>query len=252
MKTDPKKRIQGPLYRKAFRFFDKLVFSAICAAALWIPFRQNDSWMLICSAVLMSVLLLLILFDRKKAREEEMFRLETIKKTIRLEKLLLADDEKICAALHEPDLYFIRKTDAGESDLLAAVRNGNRCILFIGEADRFQPLIKLHAPDTRLIDARACMDSIGIECSDAEAIERLAALQKPRRKRIRFQDLPYNGRLRFILLGTLLFVLSYVWKYKIYYRLLAMACFVIPVISGTFGRLSKRANLGNFLDNAGK
>ena len=240
------------MYRKALRFFDRLIFSVICAAALWIPLRRNDYGMLACSAVLMSVLLLLVLIDRKRAKEAEIRRIETVKNTIRLEKLLLTDDEIVRKALHAPDLCFIRKTDAGESDLLDAVRNGKRCILLIGETERFRPLIDLHAPETRLIDARTCIDAIGLGCTEAEAIERLAALQKPDRKRICFHDLTHNGRLRFILLGILLLVLSLVWKHKIYYRLLSAVCFAIPMISGTFRRLSKHVNLGNFLDNADK
>ena len=251
MKKRKEQTERRPL-RVVFRVVDHIVFAAICAAAIRIPLRADDRVTLACAFVMFAVFTALIWIDRRTDRKKAACRLKETAEAIRIEKLLLKTDAEIRAALHEPGLVFIRRTDAGESDMLEAIRAGARCILVVRNAERFRLLIATHAPQTRLMEARDQLEALGVVCTEREAQARLKAAQKPRAKRLRLRSMGGGGAIRFFALGILLLVLSLAWKHKIYYRLLSAACFAASYLAGRFDLQNHHFIFGNHLDNIDK
>lgn len=238
--------------RRVLSVLDRLVFCALCAAAVLIPLQRHRYaavFAVLCGA---SVLLLLSALDKRAAKKEAgRIRAETAR-AIRLEKLLMLPDEAIRAALNEPSLLFLRSEHPSGAEILAALRSHPRVLAHLTDPAEIEPLIRAYSPETRLLDADALLNGLSLSCTEEEVDRRQSFASKKRRNPLRFSWHALGNRRKFLLLGTLLLVLSLVWKYKIYYRLLASLCFTMTAFSGGFGEQNRRRNFANFLDKREK
>ena len=252
MKNTSANKTHAPLAIRILKGIDSVVFSALLTAAVWIPFRGTAKITLACTLVFFSAALLLVWLDRTDRKRRERMRRSEAERAIRTERLLLLSDEEIRSALHMSDLIFIRRTDAGESDLLAAIKRRPACIAVPCETQSFRALLDTHAPQIRLIGLDELLCAAPVSCSEEEIDSRLHTAGKRLKWRFRPRALLHAGSFRLFALGILLLVLSLVWRYKIYYRLLSSACFTASVISGAFDARRSRRNFAIFLDNRGK
>lgn len=246
--------MQNPrnLLRRIPAALDRLAFSALCALAVLIPLRRHDRAALIAVLTFFAALLVLVALDRRRAAFAREVLYKETERAIRLEKLLLLPEDAIRTALDEPSLILLRSENPSVGEITEALRMRPRVLCVLSNPAPLKPLIETHAPGTRLIGADALLDAARISCTQKEIEDRLSAQRAARQKRRRFPIRLYGGAWRFLLLGTLLLVLSLLWKHKIYYRLLSCLSFGMSVISGTFGFQKQRRNLGFFLDKIDK
>ncbi len=236
------------LLKTTARILDLAVFGALLAASAALlvskPRNRTGLFLLILGAC---IPLLLILERRKAVRAEREERIRT-ENELRLEKILLMPDAEIAAALGETRIAWLRTERPGKMEILDAVRRRPRILICPGNTSEAETLLRRCAPEIRLIGRDELLRTVAPPCS-GEEIEARRTEKRQARKTDRtwlIRSLPVN---RYLWLGTLLLVLSFVSGYKIYYRAISSICLIFAVIRGVFDHQKVEKIFRFFLDN---
>ena len=252
MRTEQIPKRVRRILRLLWRMLDRLAFAALCTAAVLVPLRRRRYALVSAMLIGAAILSVLLALDRRNAKKEAARNRRETARTIRLEKLLLKSDAEIARTISEPSFVLLRSEHPSTGEVLSALRERPRCLAVLTDAERIAPLLAAYAPNTRLLDADALLRSAPVSCTESEVDRRLAAVQPKRKKPFRPSLFAITSRWKFLLLGTLLLVLSLAFRYKIYYRLLSAACFGMSAFSGLFAFQKQHRNFANFLDKREK
>ena len=214
---------------------DSFLFSFLAVLPLLSFFGtlKRLSAVLLVSGVFIAVLLFrmkgeqYLHIKKKRERAEEEY----------LERLLLMDDKTIGASLNREDFVFIRKADPDMFDILDAVRKGADAVGTIRLSKTAANLLSKYAPEISVIGLGEMIDAVFPDVS----------YRRHKYKKAFPSILMRSGK--YWLLGVVLFVLSFVLRHKIYFRILSSASMIIALVLGIFNVPNRWKNLRIFLDN---
>ena len=173
-----------------------------------------------------------MLFAHRRHKQEEEKRRRSVRRQIQFEKLMLVPDETLQETLDEPDLYVIRNKTIDQDNALDAIRSSAKSIACIGELNGTERLFRTYTPATKLISFDELVERVRPSCSGAEIEARLHP-QKKRRTGMRslFKNVSAN---KYLLLGIVLYALSFILPYQLYYRLIGSLCFGLSALTTVF------------------
>lgn len=217
---------------------DTLVFPAILSMWILLLFhikRQSFNIFCIYASVLISTILLRRYLvskrNQRSAKEEE--------KNRSVERLLLMRDETINDALGFDSFFLIRKQSPTSFDVLEAIRQKTAAIGILFHIPETDDLIRRYAPNTTVIEKE-------------ELLYRVFHISNGANKEGGFPYLLLQaGVNKYLLLGIVLFGLSFFVNTKIYYRALSSLCLIIAPFAGILSNRINNKNLRIFLDKMG-
>jgi hypothetical protein len=189
------------------------------------------------------IVLLAVHYVRANRLKEKGIRkeLEENEKRIMLRCLLKSDDE-LRDLLDLPDLYVIRSMHPDESDVIEAILSGAKVIGVSERTTEMEEVASLSEAQVSLVDLK----------------EKVFAHQSTPRKRKTNNIITntaghiyFGPNAKYYVLGAILFALSFLVKYKIYYRTATAVCLVLAGFFGVLGRLGRGKIFLEFLDKKG-
>lgn len=228
---------KSSLLIRVLKATDCALFAMLCAAGLWIPLRSEKKIFAASALLFLSVLIFLLLLDRRTRKRQIKNIREAVRNAIRIEKIMLLPDEEVQKTLIETDCVLIRRTDAGESDIVSALRQNPRMIAVPCDTDRFTSLIRTHAPHVRLIGREVLLKRFSVDCTEEEIETRM---QPNKKARIRFSIRIRGNQSKFFVLGGLFLLLSFIVRCPVYYRMLSSACFILGAFAALIGRTRQK------------
>lgn len=155
----------------------------------------------------------------------------------KLLKFFLKSDEEIQKDIRIKSLYIIRRTDPDEGDVIKAIRSGAK---FIGVAETkmwMTEIASLIGSDIQFIDLKL---RIKDSCRKGD-------------HHISFENLILwvGPEIKYAILGALLYVLSFVVRYKIYYRVFGAISLFFAGIIGVWRGRGRGKFFPEFLDKKG-
>ena len=231
------------------KLLDAVLFGALLSSSVLLLLRRSvhrrAAWIVLTAAIV----LLLLLIERKMEAVRQRKEREQIAQTIRTEKLLLMRDTDIERAIGERSFIWIRSQKPEPHEILQAIAKHPKALICMGNCKTAKTLLAAYAPQTRLIGEEELVRLIRPDVTEKEIVMRQ---KKPRDRRFskdrlrRLQHVPFN---RYLLLGTLLLVLSFLSKHKIYYRTISSICLFFALCKGLFEREKVAKKFRFFLDN---
>ena len=237
------------IWKAIRRCTDAVLFGGMLSASvlLLVP-HAKLSWMawLALTAAFMP---LLLLFDCRTEANRKRKERERIVQTIRTEKLLMMEDAQIRQAIGAGRIVCIRSLVPQKHEILQAIAQRPDVLICMGDGREAAALLRAYRKDARLINEAELLRLMQPDVSEEEIARRFEKTRgKPSVRTFlrRIMHVPVN---RYLLLGTLLLVLSFLGRYKIYYRLLSSACLLFGGIKGVLGREKVMKKFRFFLDN---
>ena len=231
-------RIEQYYRKKAFRnrsmagrAADLALFSAVVGLAVYILFHKHPFvWLLVCFAVA-ATLLLCVLFGRLRIQKtKERVRREAILDIQRDRLLLLPPDKR--DALLLPNEALLTKPIATVADILPYVGSAAQ-IVYVQRCDEaVDAFLERNEIELAIRPIDALFPRLPSDWEEAELERRILRSAKPIRRLTRADWKALLLRhSRFLYLGLVLLVLSFITKYTLYLRILAAFCFVLSAIS---------------------
>ena len=230
------------------RYADLMLFAALIISSIAVLTKQFSRRRAIMILAVFGVVLLIVLLDRVSERRKSKQKRQLIRNQILLEKLYLLKNEEIAKALGTERIKIIRSEKPGKWELLQAIAGQPEYLICQKKDRRIMDSAARFAPQTKVVSQWELIEVMNIECLEEEVSQRLSddRKEKPKHDLKRWiQSVRWN---RYLTLGILLLVLSFVTKYKIYYRVLASVCMIISTIRGLFNHQKSMNNLRFFLD----
>ena len=221
-----------PIIRRIVRSMDLLFCATVITLAVWIPFRRDHRAVALGILAFLGVLGIVLLFAQRKRRIEEAKKRKAVQRQIRFEKLMLVPDETMRERLNEPDLYVLRGQTLDSDSALAAIRSSARTVACVGDLNGTERLFQAYMPKTKLILLDELIERFRPSCSSEEIDARLRP-QKKKRPGLQ-QVLKTATGNKYLLLGILLYALSFILNYQIYYRLIGSLCFGLSALTTVF------------------
>lgn len=221
-----------PIVRRIIRWIDLVFCAVVITLTVWIPFRKDHRAIALGILAFLGVLGIILLLAQRKRRIEEAKKRKAVQRQIRFEKLMLVPNEAMRELLNEPDLYVLRGQSIDSDSALAAIRSNANTVVCVGDLNGTDHLFRAYAPQTKLISLDELIERFRPACSSQEIDERLRPHPK-KRPGIR-QILKTATGNKYLLLGILLYALSFILNYQIYYRLIGSLCFGLSALTTVF------------------
>lgn len=226
-----------PVVRRIVRSLDLLFCSVVITLTVWIPFRRDHRAIALGILAFVGVLGIILLFAYRKRRNEEAEKRKAVQREIQFEKLMLVTDETMQKSLHVSDLYVLRGKTIDPNSALAAIRSSARTVACVGDMNGTERLFQAYTPETKLISLDELIERLRPSCSSEEIDAHLRPNQR-KRPGIR-QILKTATGNKYLLLGILLYALSFILKYQLYYRLIGSLCFGLSALTTVFRHTGK-------------
>ncbi len=224
------------IFRRILIVSDSVLFSFLICLPAYVILHRSEKRTLI--GVLFCGILGIVLLLRvsSASRMEKKRRQEAIRRR-KTDLLFLMNDEALSDLTGKKRFILIRKEHPDRCDVLEAIRRGADAIGIMGSRKRFEDLIRSYSP------------AVTVYCT--EDLLRIADGKEPgkegedvgTRKQFAFRIDKY------LLLGILFFIASFLFGFKIYFRVSAGLCLILACFSGFLRNRDMRKNLWIFLDN---
>lgn len=243
----------GNIFRTALRhigtYLDMLIFIVLILLAVSVLIGRNAHHPAIMILLTAALLLVGVLINRRKEQKRKAEERLSIERDILTEKLFLLSDESLSNMLKEPNMIFIRRFRPDEGEVLSAIAKQPNLLICAVKDSKTEDLIRRQSPKTQLYDLIEAAAKAGILCTPMEIETRRNETQNTRKKALKSRLWTISGWNRYLMLGMLLLVLSFVTSHKIYYRLLSSACMIFMTIRLISDTQKKRNIFRFFLDN---
>ena len=226
------------LLKRVFQAADILIFSAFLTVSLLFLFRIRKKPILIL-CVFGFVLLLTVLTDACMRSRRKLKEKRKEEERQRTERLLLMSDEEIGSVLGVPSFYLIRREHPEPFDILEPIRLKKETIGILEHHVETDKLIKRYAQSATVIEKDEMMRRVfGSDPNDG-------------RKKTVFGFMEFDKVNKYLILGIVLFVCSFMVRTKIYYRTVSVLCLIIATLTGFFRSRFPGKNFRIFLDKRG-
>ena len=215
---------------------DSLVFSILLTLPLGLILPLSEH-LTVRIMIVIGVGGMILLFRRRHT--------ETVRRKAEAEKerqdryhaFLMSDDQTISEIIGQPGFHLIRKEHPDRFDVFDAIRSNVNSIGLCSRNKELSNLIKTSRPDIKIYFMNDLFKTV---CSGNE---------KGENRLIGFlRSYPFN---KYIMLGLIFLFASFLFRYKIYFRLISCICLILAPISDIFGDRSMLKKLRIFLDNKG-
>lgn len=223
--------------KTAGRLLDTAVFSALILFFLYIAdVHRGRSAVLFMLYVLLFVSVHLI---RLRIRSTSIYGAERKRaERVALLNLMLKDDKEIIGGLDPEKTFVIRKLHPTEDDVIDAIRSSAETI-FVAEIRPWMAEIRgLSGSKISFADMHKLLSRTGEESRARTFAANLFSSIRP--------------NLKYCVLGCVLYVLSPIVRYKIYYRTVAFACLFLAGMIGVLRKMGRGKFFPEFLDKKGR
>ena len=217
----------------------------LLGALLYLTFRlwtRRAAYPILTSGFLTAAVLIpVLLLDGKRREHRQHTALDRFRKDLILEKLLLLTDSEVCEALGSEPM--LRRSTVAIDDLAMLIRNGISAAWLCGTIDdEAQAFAKRYADRLQIHSAEKTARRFAVLVSEQDAAEEWERRRQSRKAlwRMRLKTIRVN---RFLLLGLALTGLSAMTSYRLYYRLLASASFLIGGFALVLKQMGKRTGI---------
>lgn len=219
-----------------FGFADTVLFS-VFLVLLILPYigSAKRTWIIIPIGFAVYLLVAVI---RKRSHTAEL-RKKSLYETQqrKIEQLLLLSDEDLSRRFGKNNFILIRKERPDKFDVLDAIRKHADAIGMFTQDAAMIELIRSYSPGTDIYCKQDLLDE------DAEKKDGGA---RGRAISHRNEFLPHLNK--YLVLGILFFIVSFILHAKIYYRVVSSACLITAAVSGFLRDLKRSKNFLIFLD----
>ena len=243
-----KYRKTAVILKRIVRISDVIVFSVIVESCFIILLGNRMRHPLGIAASFLSILLSTALFEVRKSRAEAGKERERIRQELITEKILLMSDREVSDSLKDESFYFLRRQNPDRYELIHALGRKPKYLITVSKLQIPYSRLHTYSPKTTVLTALKFADLIHVSCTQTEIENRAEEKETYRFDRSRFRQLFSVRWNRYYVLGTLLLVMSFIVKHKIYYRTIASISLFLALIQGIFRSRALRNNSFSFLD----
>lgn len=232
MKTKKKRYV----FKQIFLFTDSLLFSALIILSFHIIIdyvKHPVTFVFFLLGICGIVLAVRIKCIKRNMRICE----ENKKKQERTDRLIMKSDQSLSELFGKDRFILIRKQNPDRFDLLEAIQKGADGVGVMKKQTEFTDLIHTYAPQTTLYDVDEMLRLIDPSYAEED-------------KRSKFKVFRRMHINKYLLLGVILIIASFVLRYKIYFRIISGICLIFAAITGSFGYSDIRKKRMLFLDNS--
>lgn len=225
--------------RRIFIVMDSVIFSFLLFLPVFVSLSRSGKSLLF-GFLYCGILGAVILIRMKMTSRTEQYRKQESLIRRKTDMLFLKSDESLSMLTQKKNFILIRKEHPDRFDVLEAIRKGADAIGIIGRKNTFSELIRSYSPELTVY----CIDDlirIIDESENREAGEEVG----------RFHKHAIVHLNQYLLLGILFFVVSFIFKFKIYFRVLSGICLFLAYISYFLRKRETGKNFLIFLDNRG-
>ena len=226
--TDNTKAKRG--FRYAVMISDSILFSVLLFLPLN-PFFHIAKHPILSVVVLIGICGIVLAVRINYLGLSKQRRLKANLRQEQIDRLLLMSDESLSKIFGKERFILIRKQNPDRFDILEAIRKGADAIGLLSNQFAFRDLIKAYAPKTSVYNA----DEILYSAEAGHMRNDLPKYDPSAKKRFRLN--------KYCLVGIVLFCISFILRYKIYYRMISCLCLFFASISGAFGDSFARRKL---------
>jgi hypothetical protein len=218
------------ILKKTSVLIDSIVLSAIISASVYPMIRRGNRrgniLILLILAFTITMMLRCCSYSVRIGREKRKDA-----RNRKQERILLMSDGELERITGEKGFRLIRKREADVFDVLEEIRTGAGAIGVFGTDRSVKEAVERNAPHVRVIE-RAELYSLVFPDAKESGSDEIFFF---------FENLMVRGK--YFLFGIGFLFISYIVKFKIYYRLIACFCLIIAVITAFFGNLRRQKNL---------
>lgn len=219
-------RKRSKVVRSVFYAADTILFSALLFLPLYLQFSHANR-KIFAVPILIGMLGTVALLRYRKARLEKIKEENEKRMKRRIEQILLMSDSELAEKLNTDTFLLIRKSDPDRFDILEAIRSGANVIGLFRVPRETGELIARYRPEVIVYDRRRLLESVFPNEASQEADERqIPSILKRCNK--------------YLLLGLFLLIASFLFRYKIYFRMLSALCLLLGVIVNGKNRFSSK------------
>lgn len=227
---------------------DIVVFMCLAVLTISLFLMGNTNRVKITVLLSFAVFLLTVFAEYTRSRILKKKRYQQVRNEILIEKVLLLSNKELGKYLHVSKFQFIRKKAPEQSEILYALHMHPTLLICMKRTENIERLVKYYEPQVRIVTVRELAESLPFTCSEDEIKQRVDNIDFAHKTANRSRNVLRVTWNRYFLLGTLLLVLSFLFRHKIYYRFLASISLFLSVIKGVFDNKSIRTNCFSFLD----
>ena len=224
------------IVRKAFQILDTLLFSVLLTLLI-LPYLDifHRLWIVILVFLFIIFLVLTLRTRYQTVKQKKDMYLKEEQRTV--EQLLLLSDGELSDRFGKNNFILIRKERPDRFDVMEALRKHTDAIGLFSEDKALTELIRSYSPDTAIYCRHDLFEFF--KKHKEEAVADQTSYEKA------FSLICNN---KYIMLGILFLIASFLLRSKIYYRVLATACLIIAPVTGIFNDRKSRKNFRIFLD----
>lgn len=209
--------------RRSFIWIDSMLFSLLLYGALQGLFGSKKR--VLKGLLLLGILSAVFLTAAYRERQRKAAEKKAKRKKELLEKALLLSDAELSDLLHTERFVLIRKADPDMFDITDAIRNGPSAIGIAQMNPQTKELIEKYRPEIRVIDFDTVIETLFPE----ESVTANENVSEPK-----------IGINKYLLLGLILLGLSFILRYKLYFRILSYVCMTLAMLSAVFRNRQNR------------
>ena len=211
-------------FRYAVTIADSLLFSVLLFLPLHTILHLSEQ-PLIALFLLLGISGIILAARMKRIVAEKRKRAEKAMRQKEIDRLFLMSDESLSKRIGAERFMLVRRQNPDRIEILETIRKGADGIGLLTKNPALTDMIHQYAPQMPVYDAEEILHMIkpGYE-------------HHPRER----SGLRIN---KYLLLGVLFLIISFVLRYKIYYRIISCLCLFFASISGAFGASGIRRKL---------